>query len=69
MAIIKQLPVTNWKLAEAGNKNIEESLVKEFGIHPIISQLLANRDILDMEGAHRFFKPSLNDLHLSLIHI
>ena len=63
MAIIKQLPVTNWKLAEAGNKNIEESLVKEFGIHPIISQLLANRDILDIEGAHRFFKPSLNDLH------
>lgn len=63
MAIIKQLPVTNWKLAEAGNKNIEESLAGEFGIHPIISQLLANRDIVDLEGAHRFFKPSLNDLH------
>jgi single-stranded-DNA-specific exonuclease len=63
MANIKQLPVTNWKLTEAGNKNIEESLIKEFGIHPIISQLLANRDILDMEGAHRYFKPSLNDLH------
>jgi len=63
MAIIKQLPVTNWKLKKAGNKNIEDSLIKEFGIHPIISQLLANRDILDLEGAHRYFNPSLNNLH------
>jgi len=63
MTNIKQLPVTNWKLREAGNKDIKDSLIKEFGIHPIISQLLSNRDIVDLAGAQRYLYPSLNDLH------
>ena len=58
-----QLPVTQWKLKDAGQKNIEESLAKEFGIHRIISQLLLNREIANLDDAHRYIHPSLNDLH------
>ena len=40
MTTPNQLPTTKWKLKEAGDKNIETLLSKEFGIHPIISQIL-----------------------------
>jgi len=53
MTLPKQLPTTQWKFKESVNKDIENSLSKEFGIYPIISQILANREILDMEGARR----------------
>ena len=67
MTLPKQLPTTQWKLKESVNKEIEDSLSKEFGIYPIISQILANREILDMEGARRYLYPSLNDLHSPLL--
>jgi len=57
------LPVTHWKLKDAGHKNIEESLAKEFGINRIISQLILNRHVASLEDAHRYLHPSLNDLH------
>ncbi|MCX5850203.1 MAG: single-stranded-DNA-specific exonuclease RecJ [Deltaproteobacteria bacterium] len=63
MTISKQLPTTKWKLNEAGDKNIENLLCKEFEIYPIISQILVNRGIHDMEAARRYLHPSLNDLH------
>lgn len=63
MTIAKPLPTTQWKIKEAGNKDIENSLSKEFGIHPIISQILANRELMDVEDVHRYLNPSLNDLH------
>jgi single-stranded-DNA-specific exonuclease len=58
-----QLPTTKWKLKEAGDKNIENLLSKEFGIHPIISQILVNRGIQDTEVVRHYLYPSLNDLH------
>ena len=63
MSAPKKLPVTLWKLNEAGDKNIENALSKEFGIHPIISQILVNRGIQDLDTARHFLHPSLNDLH------
>ncbi len=57
-----KLPVTQWKIKDSGPKNIEESLVREFGVHPIISQLILNRHVDSLENAHRYLRPSLNDL-------
>ncbi|HUN55543.1 MAG TPA: single-stranded-DNA-specific exonuclease RecJ [Smithella sp.] len=63
MTTANQLPAVKWKLKEAGDKKLENLLSKEFGIHPIISQILVNRGILDIEAARRYLRPSLNDLH------
>jgi len=63
MTTPKQLPTTKWKLKEVGDKNIENLLSKEFGIHPIISQILVNRGIEDLEEVRHYLYPSLNDLH------
>jgi single-stranded-DNA-specific exonuclease len=57
------LPVTQWKFKDTGNKNIEESLAKEFGINRIISQMILNRHVDSLEDAHQYLHPSLNDLH------
>ncbi|MBN1366286.1 MAG: single-stranded-DNA-specific exonuclease RecJ [Syntrophaceae bacterium] len=59
----KQLPVSKWKIEASGDKKTEESLSKEFGIHPVISQILVKRGILNIEEARRYLYPSLNDLH------
>jgi len=63
MTIYKQLPVTKWKLNESGDKEKENLLSKEFGIYPIISQILVNRGIRDIETARRYLYPTLKDLH------
>jgi single-stranded-DNA-specific exonuclease len=63
MTTYNQLPATKWKLNKAGDKDTENILSKEFGIHPIISQILVNRGIRDIEAARRYLYPSLNDLH------
>lgn len=59
----KQLPISEWKFEASGDKKTEELLSKEFGIHPIISQILINRGIKDTKAARRYLYPSLNDLH------
>ncbi len=63
MTIEKSLPATQWKIKNNLNKDIEYSLNNELGIHPIISQILANRDFLDMEDVRHYLQPSLNDLY------
>jgi len=67
MTIIKKLPTTHWKLKNDTNKEVENSFSREFGISPIISQILVNRDFLDLESARRYLYPSLNDLHSPLL--
>lgn len=59
----KQLPATKWKLSESGNKNFVDLLTAEFGIHPIISQILVNRGFQDKEEVRNYLYPSLNNLH------
>ena len=63
MTIVKSLPATQWKMKDAGDKEIENVLSKEFALHPIITQILAGRAINNMEDARRYLNPSLNDLH------
>jgi single-stranded-DNA-specific exonuclease len=58
-----QLPVTQWKIKESGHKDIEEILVREFGINCVISRMMLNRHIESLEAAQRYLHPSLNDLH------
>jgi len=63
MTTQKQLPALKWKIEEAGDKSTGLLLTKEFGIHPVISQILINRGIWNIEAARRYLQPSLNDLH------
>lgn len=57
-----KLPTTQWKLA-VGDVYIQELLAKELGINPIISRILINRNILNLEQAKKYLSPSLKDLH------
>ena len=56
------LPITRWKLSET-KEEIQSLFVREFKLHPIVSQILINRNITDLETAHRYLNPSLHDLH------
>jgi len=60
------LPATHWRLPEA-NERVQNSLLTELGINPVISQILINRNILNVSDAKRFLSPSLNDLHSPLL--
>jgi single-stranded-DNA-specific exonuclease len=57
------LPVTRWIVKDSGDKNIEESLAREFGVSRIVSQLILNRHVQSLEQAQSYLYPSLNDLH------
>lgn len=56
------LPTTHWKLSD-DNKELENLFVREFGVTPIISKVLASRQILTPEDAQRYLSPSLSHLH------
>jgi single-stranded-DNA-specific exonuclease len=56
------LPTTTWKMADV-SQDVQDSLAKELGIHPIISRILTSRNILNADDARRYLSPSLNDLH------
>src|SRR4030067_1438023 len=57
-----RLPITRWRLRE-GNRDIQDLLVRELGLSPIISRILMSRDIVDPDDALRYLSPSLRDLH------
>src|SRR5450756_1847060 len=56
------LPTTRWRLRE-GNQDIEDLLVRELGISPIISRIIMSREICDPDVVRRYLSPSLQDLH------
>jgi single-stranded-DNA-specific exonuclease len=62
MGTAAKLPITRWYLRE-GNKDIEDLLIREVGVSPIISRILMSRDILDPDEVRKYLSPSLNDLH------
>jgi single-stranded-DNA-specific exonuclease len=63
MAILAgRLPTTRWRLRE-GNNDVQDLLVRELGLNPIISRILMSRDIVDPDDALRYLFPSLRDLH------
>lgn len=57
-----RLPTTRWRLQE-GNQDIEDLLVRELGISPIISRIIMSREICDPDVVRRYLSPSLQDLH------
>lgn len=56
------LPLTRWKTSKP-SQAVQDTLIKELGVHPIVSRILASRDILDPDEARRYLSPSLDDLH------
>jgi len=58
----KCLPTTNWVMPD-GNKEAQHLLVRELGIHWIISSILTGRDIRTPDDARKYLYPSLHDLH------
>jgi single-stranded-DNA-specific exonuclease len=56
------LPLTQWTTATP-NQAVQDNLIHELGIHPIVSRILASRDILTPDDARRYLNPSLQDLH------
>ena len=56
------LPTTRWKFPEI-NISSQELLARELRVHPLVSQVLINRSILNPEDARKYLSPSLTDLH------
>ncbi|TFG37822.1 MAG: single-stranded-DNA-specific exonuclease RecJ, partial [Syntrophobacterales bacterium] len=56
------LPTTRWKLSDTDTQT-ENVLMKELGIHPLLSRILLNRNISNTMEAKKFLFPSLKDLH------
>ncbi len=59
---IPGLPTTHWRLSDV-HKDTWDSLAKELGINPIISQILTSRDILTADEGMRYLSPALKNLH------
>lgn len=57
-----RLPTTRWQLRE-GNQDIEELLIRELGLSPLISKIIISREICDPDVGRRYLSPSLLDLH------
>ena len=57
-----RLPTTRWRLRER-NQDIEDLLVRELGISPIISRIIMSREIYDPDVVRRYLTPSLQNLH------
>ena len=51
-----------WKQIPANDQKIKE-LHNELKIHPVLCQLLVQREITDSEAIHHFFNPDLSDLY------
>jgi len=56
------LPTTQWSLTE-DNQTLQDQLVRELSISPILSRILMSRHILNIQDARKYLSPSLNDLH------
>jgi len=59
---ITTLPLTHWRMIEP-SQTVQDNLTRELGIHPILSRILSNRDITNLDDAKRYLTPSLQDLH------
>ncbi len=62
MTAARTLPTTRWRLRE-GNQDVQDLLVRELGLSPLISRILVSRDICNPDDARRYLSPSLRDLH------
>lgn len=61
-----QIPEKEWRIRPRDTQG-EKALVSGMGSHPLVAQLLANRNIRTPEDADRFLNPRLSDLHDPLL--
>jgi single-stranded-DNA-specific exonuclease len=52
-----------WALKSPGLRALVEDLSKQLNISPVLSSLLIQRDITSFDGAKKFFRPAVTDLH------
>jgi len=52
-----------WIVKEQGDKDLVDKLSKELNINKILANILVQRGIDTFDKAHRFFRPSLDELH------
>ncbi|MBN1548982.1 MAG: single-stranded-DNA-specific exonuclease RecJ [Syntrophaceae bacterium] len=57
-----RLPLTQWRIVENHGEE-QQLLIRELGVHPLLSQILISRNIITVEEARAFLHPSLGDLH------
>ena len=51
-----------WKILSS-DKSVIEELIQSLKIHPVICQILAQRNINDFDTSKSFFRPQLSELH------
>ena len=61
-ADLKNLNAKRWQI-KTPNPKFQKSLSDALGVHPIIAQLLINRDITDIEQARQFINANEAQLH------
>ena len=52
-----------WRIVKERNPKLQELLSKELNLTPIVSQILINRGIKDLDSAWYFFNASLKDIY------
>jgi len=57
------VPKRKWIIKPKGDSKLIENLAKELDIHPVLANLLVQRNIKSKEEAINFFRPSLDNLH------
>ncbi|MFI3330762.1 MAG: single-stranded-DNA-specific exonuclease RecJ [Rikenellaceae bacterium] len=53
----------NWVVKDQGETSKVETISTQLGISPVLANLLVQRGIATLQGAKKFFNPSLSDLH------
>ena len=62
MMSFQDLPKTRWHLRDE-DKKAQDLLIHEFGVSPIISKIITNREIGNAADIKHYLSPSLYDLH------
>jgi single-stranded-DNA-specific exonuclease len=57
------VPEKKWIIKPKGNEKLIQELSHKLEIHPVLANLLVQRNISTVEEAKKFFRPSLNNLH------
>lgn len=57
------IPEKKWIIKPKGEQQLIDLLAKELDIHPVLANLLVQRNITSVDKAKKFFRPNLNDLH------
>ncbi|MCX7634698.1 MAG: single-stranded-DNA-specific exonuclease RecJ [Syntrophales bacterium] len=62
MSEIRDLPVTQWRFS-SGNDGLCDQIERELRLLPVMTRIMANRGLANVDDARRYLYPSLRDLH------